>query len=231
MLQGAILAARNARRFVEDSVVLLHDNRFGSASITAVIAIENVGRARRILQQILEGKIDPATGQFGVKPEIERAKFLKNIRTDHATTIRAGLSSLQFSVTSKIDMTEFNKLIQALQNSAPGTAGRAAVTKKLRRAGGKVFNKATTGFHFTRTIEQYVEPDDKCATWNEPNQVKEEQVRELIVNAITNYNLFVAEMTANKQLVSLMQEGVVDDLKPLPTELAHKKPAEAGGPQ
>jgi hypothetical protein len=80
VVEGVARAALNAKRYVEDSLFLYHAKRLGSASITAVIAIENVGRARRILQTILENAVHPATGQFPVKAEIERATFLGSIR-------------------------------------------------------------------------------------------------------------------------------------------------------
>ena len=130
VVEGVARAALNAKRFVEDSLFLYHAERLGSASITAVIAVENVGRARRMLQTILEKAVDPATGQFPVKAEIERETFLESIRLKHEAGIRTGIVSLQFAATSPVDMSEFNERIQELQQFHKDAPEHPEVVKK-----------------------------------------------------------------------------------------------------
>ena len=98
VLEGVVRAARNAKRFMEDAILLYEAERYGSAYIIGVLAIENVGRGRWMLQQILEATIDEKTKQFGVKTEIDGKTFRDNIRSKHETTIRTGTVSLQLRV-------------------------------------------------------------------------------------------------------------------------------------
>lgn len=218
VVEGVARAALNAKRFVEDSLFLYHAKRLGSASITAVIAIENVGRARRILQTILENAVDPATGQFLVKAEIEKEPFLDSIRSKHEAGIRTGIVSLQFAAASPVDMSDFNERIQELQQFPKDTPEHPEVVKKVKRALKKVFDKTTSGFHVTRTIEQYVEPHDECTVWSETQDAPEQRVRDLIVNAKNNYNFLVAQITGNKRMMEILQQkSLADQLTPLPT--------------
>jgi AbiV family abortive infection protein len=218
VVEGVARAALNAKRFVEDSLLLYSAKRLGSASIIAVIAIENVGRAKRMLQTVLENAVDPGTGQFPVKSEIEREQFLDSIRSAHEPGIRTGIEILQFASTSPVDMSDFNARIQDLQQYPKHTPEHPEVVKRLKRALKKVFDKTTTGFHVTRTIEQYVEPDDECTVWNETQDAPEQRVRDLIVNAKNNYNLLVARITGNKRMMDILQQkGLADQLTPLPT--------------
>ena len=217
VVEGIALAALNAKRFVEDSIFLYKAKRRGSAAIIAVIAIENVGRGITMLQQILEKTIDLTNGQLQLKTETEQKAFLDSIRSTHEVAIRTGLASLQFAATSPVDMSEFDKYAKELQKYAPGTERHSAALQNLRRSVRKVFNKTTSGFHITRTIEQYVEPDTKCKVWNEPQNASEQRVRDLIVNGINNCNFLVARITGNARMMTILQnKGLVQQLTQLP---------------
>jgi hypothetical protein len=217
VVEGIALVALNAKRFVEDSIFLYQAKRRGSAAITAVIAIENVGRGRRMLNQILESTIDPTTRQFPVRPEIDRKAFLDCIKSRHEAGIRTGVVSLQFTATSPVDMSEFAKYAEELQQFPLGSEENLVALKKLKKSIEKVFNKTTTGFHVTRTIEQYVEPDAKCTVWNEPQNAPDQRVQDLIVNAANNYNFLTAQITGNDRLMTILrQKGVVHQLTQLP---------------
>lgn len=214
--EGAALAALNAKRFVEDSLFLYHAKRFGSAAIIAVIAIENVGRARRMLGQILEKTPDSATGQFPVRSEIDGEAFLKGIRSKHEAEIRTGIVSLQFAATSPVDMSEFDKHAKELQRFPSGTAEHAEAAKKLKRAVKKVFDRTTTEFHVTRTIHQYVEPNNNCTVWNEPQNATDQRVRDLIVNASNNYNFISSQIIGNNRMRAILeQKGIAQQLTQL----------------
>jgi hypothetical protein len=213
VVEGVGLAALSARQFADDSLFLYQAKRLKSAAVNAVIAIENVGRARRMLGQILKSRIDPATGQFPVKADIDREKFLDSIRSRHEAEIRSGIVSLQFAATSPVDMSQFNKYASDADKFPSGTPEHAEALERLTKAVMKMFNKTTTGFHLTRTIQQYVEPDDECTVWNEPQDATEQRVRDLVVNAINNYNFLVSQITGNKQMMAILQQkGIADQL-------------------
>jgi hypothetical protein len=217
VVEGVALAALNAKRFAEDALFLYHSNRYHSSAISAVIAIENVGRARRILQLILESKVDPASNQFPVRPEIERQELLKNIRSHHEAEIRTGIVSLQFSANSPVDMSKFNKHAREVGQFPAGTPEHTNAVKQVKRAVKKMFEKITTEFHETRTIQQYVEPDDDCTVWNEPQDAAEQRVRDLIINAINNYNFLISQIISNTRMMEILaQKALVDQMTPLP---------------
>lgn len=217
VVEGMALAAINAKRFAEDSLFLYKANRNHAAAVTAVIAIENVGRGRRMLNLILEPKLDPTTEQFPVRPEIDKQKFLDDIRSDHEAEIRTGVVSLQFSAASPVDMSKFHQHAQELGRFPAGTPEHAEALKRIKRAVTKLFNKTTTGFHETRTIQQYIEPDDNCTIWNEPQDAAEQRVRDLIVNSINNYNFLLAQITGNSRMMRILQQkSLADQLVAIP---------------
>jgi AbiV family abortive infection protein len=210
VIEGLARAALNAKRFIEDALFLYHAKRLGSASIISVISLENVGRARRMLQQVLD-TLDPVTNQFQIRAEIDKDAFLDSIRSNHKTEIRAGTVGLQFAASSPVDMSEFNQRIQELQQFPKEAPEHFEILKKVKRSLGKVFNKTTTDFHLTRTIEQYIEPDDACTAWNEPHDAQEQRVRDLIVNTTNNYNFLVAQITGNNQMIETLRvKGLAD---------------------
>jgi hypothetical protein len=114
-------------------------------------------------------------------------------------------------------MSEFNKHTQEIQKFPPGTPEHAEALKRVRTSVKRLFAKTTTGFHVTRTIEQYVEPDSECAVWNEAQDAAEQRVRDLIVNATNNYNFLTAQIAGNKRMMDILrQKGLADRLTPLP---------------
>jgi hypothetical protein len=170
-----------------------------------------------MLQLILEPKLNPATNQFPIRPEIERQELLDNIQSKHEAEIRTGIVSLQFSVNSPVDMSKFDKHAREVGKFLPGTPEHTNAVKQVKRAVKKVFDKTTTGFHETRTTQQYIEPDDDCTVWNEPQGAAEQRVRDLIVNAINNYNLLISQITGNCRMIEISkQKDLVDQIIPLP---------------
>lgn len=217
VVEGVALAAVNARGFAGDALFLYQAGRPHSAAVLAVIAIENVGRGRRMLQQILESQVDPANGQFPVKPEVDQGTFLDSIRSNHEAEIRTGVVCLQFAASSPVDMSEFNTHANELAKFSPGTPEHATSVKQIKRAVQRIFNKATTGFHSTRTMRQYVEPDDGCTVWNEPQESAGQRVRDLIVNAINNYNFLASQITRNDRIMAILRgKGMADRLMQIP---------------
>jgi AbiV family abortive infection protein len=219
VLEGAVLAASNARRFLDDTIYLYQAKRYGSAHITGILAIENVGRGWRILRQILENSLDPSTGQLTVKTEVDGKQFSNNIRQDHHQTIRTGIMSLQFGATSDIDMTEFDKWVKEAQLFSVGTPQHAKAVKKLKRAGEKVFNNTTTDWHLARTIEQYVEPNVTGTSWNEPQSATRQQIHDLIINGYNNHRMLVIQIRSHKLLVNMLSQKALEGLQALPLPL------------
>jgi AbiV family abortive infection protein len=214
VIEGIILTARNAQRFLHDAIGLYESGKYRSAYILGVIASENVGRGTWMLDQIREKPVDPAMPNK-LKPAIDAAQFTKGLRGDHIMTIRQGTVSLQFSSSQQID----EKLIDAIKNSSEGSPERLKAISQFKKFISKLFNITATKFHDTRTTAQYVASNDTCTSWNDPQSITQSATFHLLRNVSNNYNFFLSIIKGQTQIAAAMLAvNVMDELQQMPSD-------------
>lgn len=200
LIDGTILAAQNAKRFLEDSISLFNLEKYGSASIIGVIALENIGRGRWLREQ-LHDIYDPKTKQVRQRRPIEQNDFRDALIQDHQRTIRTAMTTLQLPPAEENDL-----FLEDFQKTEPGTPERATALAKFKHRIAKVFNIAAANFHETRTLVQYVDPDQACMRWRNPQNVSKKTASQLLNNIYSNYQIFSSELFADPKVGPVVAE-------------------------
>jgi len=81
-IEGAVRALRNAKRIAQDALSLYESGHYESACILAVIALENVGRGRR-MHLYVKNSIILATRQPMFTKPMDASQFMEEMRQEH----------------------------------------------------------------------------------------------------------------------------------------------------
>ena len=210
-IEGAVRAVRNAKRIAQDALAMYETAHYESACILGVIALENVGRGRR-MHLYAKNPVNPTTRQPMFTKPMEASQFMAEVRQYHEQTIRSGIVTLQFRSAPGSD-----PLFKAIGDAPVGSAERQDAVTKFKKFVQKLFNKSSQEFHKARTFVQYLELNDQGTLWNDPQNVNQEDAYDLVLNVASNIGLFVSEIMGDALAIPIVEQlGIKEELeKPL----------------
>ncbi len=176
LLEAAWYALEQCGRLLHDAITLYETGRYATASGIAMLAREELGRAR-ILLALAE---EVHSGRPLTLVELEGAI------ADHVVKQAAGQLTLGFSTPPESGL---SRLMALALTDTPSEESHEA-WKELQRAINRLAARKPHERHTTRQRALFVDPNDAGTDWHRPASFTREESQRLLMEVMNDYSIF-----------------------------------------
>jgi AbiV family abortive infection protein len=176
LLKGAWYALAQCGRLLRDAVTLHSAGGYGSSVTLALLAHEELGRYR-ILVELWQ----QATN--GNTITVERVRTACD---DHVTKQRRGCLSMTHRAEGS---TQLAKLLRARINTRPGTPQFKKIAQTLKQLDKRKWKRTPADRHAMRLSATYVGINDNGTGWNRPAVIGRQVAENYVTDAVNDYAL------------------------------------------
>ena len=186
LLKGAWYSIEQCGCLLRDAVTLYSKQRYAGAVALALLAREELGRYR-ILLELWRKAVNGKPVSVG------------NVRAasdDHVIKQRAA----QLSVVYRAESGGIAELLRIRLNAGPGTPEWIKADEQLKQLDEKKLKRTPYDRHSTRMRAMYVDVNDGGTDWNRPAAFHEGEATNCIVDAVNDYAVQVDKLNQVEML-------------------------------
>jgi AbiV family abortive infection protein len=177
LLKGAWYALEQSGHLLHDAVKLHSARSFATAMALALLAREELGRYRILLE----------LWQRTTKGEVFSAEDVRAAYRDHGVKQRRALLSMTYRTEGST--TELAELLRARIKTRPGTPEFRTVAEKLKQLDKRMRKRTPADRHAMRMSATYVDINDDGTDWNRPVAFSETEATNCLMDAVNDYAL------------------------------------------
>ena len=181
LLRGAWYALEQCGHLLRSAVALYNERAYASAVALALLAREELGRYR-----ILVDLWRQAVGGKAVSVEEVRAKC-----DDHVTRQREAQLSIVYRAEGSGRLAD---LLRARIKACPSTPEYKNIDEQLKQLDRIKVRRMPADRHSTRMKAMYVDINDGGTDWNRPAAMPEEEAANCLVDAVNDYSVQIDKL-------------------------------------
>lgn len=182
LLRGAWYALEQCGHLLQNSVALHGRQAYASSVALALLAREELGRYRILLdlwRQVAGGKVASVAD-------------VRAACDDHVTKQHEAQLSLVYRADGS---SELAKLLRARIKTLPGTTEYKQIDDKLNQLDQIKAKRTPTDRHSTRMKAMYVDINDSGTDWNRPAAMPEGEAMNCLADAVNDYSVQVDKLS------------------------------------
>ena len=182
LLRGAWYALEQSGLLLTNAIGLYSTKGYASAVLLALLAREELGRCRILLDLWRKASlgIDVSVG------EVQQAC------DDHVEKQRQGQLSTTYHLQGSSGLA---KLLQERSKAEPGTSQRANLDKQVKEVDERKTRRTPEDRHSTRMKAMYVDLNETGTDWNRPQSLSQREADNCLTDAINDYSIKRSHLT------------------------------------